>query len=419
MRAGDDVAAVGPWRRNAADGPVFDGGYGDVARHRFLERFVEVGGGGQLGIGDSSIGGRVDDGSVFGFERCAFDAPLFSGKLDKDFAGGGGAAAHCGHRGRRRAAAGCGAVVGRRGRVGHDQQDVVGSHFQLFGGGLGQLGAGALANFDLAGHDGDAAVFGDTHARGDEAFVSFAAFARLRLGGGARHGNQQSRAGDAEKTAPAELEVVAWRLAQLVALGLAQLITLRSAHGARVRATRVVFRCREKSWSPSRTSLFGGAGFCFRRAFDGGEDFRVSAAAAQVAVHPLDDLLAAGVGVGFEQARGRENHPRNAIAALHRAFVEKRLLHRPAGGRLVRVPRWCGSPCRRLSQPACGRRSPGGPSSSTVQARHWPSPQPYLVPVSSRSSRSTSSSGRSGSVVTLLGWPLILSVRVTSTGKPP
>jgi len=48
----------------------------------------------------------------------------------------------------------------------------------------------------------------------------------------------------------------------------------------------------------------------------------------------------------------------------------------------------------------------GLPSSKTVQARHWPSPQPYLVPVRRRSSRSTSSRDRPGSVVTLRDWPL-------------
>src|ERR1051325_2184108 len=46
------------------------------------------------------------------------------------------------------------------------------------------------------------------------------------------------------------------------------------------------------------------------------------------------------------------------------------------------------------------------PFSNTVQARHWPSPQPYFVPVNSRSSRSTSSSGRSGSVATVRRLPL-------------
>ena len=45
------------------------------------------------------------------------------------------------------------------------------------------------------------------------------------------------------------------------------------------------------------------------------------------------------------------------------------------------------------------------PFMRTEQARHWPSPQPYFGPVSPRSSRSTSSRGRSGSVVTVRAFP--------------
>src|SRR2546428_8267680 len=50
------------------------------------------------------------------------------------------------------------------------------------------------------------------------------------------------------------------------------------------------------------------------------------------------------------------------------------------------------------------------PSTSTVQAPHWDSPQPYFVPVRSRSSRNTSSRSRSGSVVTALDWPFSVNV---------
>src|SRR5664279_4600084 len=54
------------------------------------------------------------------------------------------------------------------------------------------------------------------------------------------------------------------------------------------------------------------------------------------------------------------------------------------------------------------------PFNSTVQARHWPSPQPYLVPVSFKSSRKTSSKGRCGSVVTVRDCPLTVKVMVES-----
>src|SRR5689334_2193931 len=55
------------------------------------------------------------------------------------------------------------------------------------------------------------------------------------------------------------------------------------------------------------------------------------------------------------------------------------------------------------------------PSTSTMHAPHAPSPQPYFVPVSFRSSRSTSSNERSGSVVTSTVFPFTESfVRIGS-----
>src|SRR5437773_8165934 len=54
------------------------------------------------------------------------------------------------------------------------------------------------------------------------------------------------------------------------------------------------------------------------------------------------------------------------------------------------------------------------PSTSTVQAPHSDSPQPYFVPVKSRSSRNTSSKGRSGSVLAVRGWPFSVKLMVLS-----
>jgi len=48
------------------------------------------------------------------------------------------------------------------------------------------------------------------------------------------------------------------------------------------------------------------------------------------------------------------------------------------------------------------------PSIWTVQAPHRPEPQPYLVPVSFRCSRTTQSSAVSGSASTLTALPLIV-----------
>ena len=59
-----------------------------------------------------------------------------------------------------------------------------------------------------------------------------------------------------------------------------------------------------------------------------------------------------------------------------------------------------------------GRRQENSalPLICTVQAPHWPTPQPYLVPVIFRCSRSTHSSGVSGCAVTVWRLPLTVSV---------
>src|SRR6185437_3138487 len=54
----------------------------------------------------------------------------------------------------------------------------------------------------------------------------------------------------------------------------------------------------------------------------------------------------------------------------------------------------------------------------TVQARHWPSPQPYLAPVNCNSSRRTSSNGRCGSVITVRDFPFTVKVMVASIKTP-
>src|SRR6188472_2610926 len=50
------------------------------------------------------------------------------------------------------------------------------------------------------------------------------------------------------------------------------------------------------------------------------------------------------------------------------------------------------------------------PSMCTVQAPHWPMPHPYLVPLRSRTSRRTQSSGVSGATSTVVVLPLTFRV---------
>ena len=47
----------------------------------------------------------------------------------------------------------------------------------------------------------------------------------------------------------------------------------------------------------------------------------------RLAVQSLDDLRLRGLGMGLQQRHGLKNHARRAVAALHGALVEERLLH--------------------------------------------------------------------------------------------
>src|SRR5436190_20310097 len=65
-----------------------------------------------------------------------------------------------------------------------------------------------------------------------------------------------------------------------------------------------------------------------RRPLDRADNPWISAAPAQVAVHPLADLRFAGLGVALEQRRRRDDHPARAVAALESSLLQKRLLCR-------------------------------------------------------------------------------------------
>ena len=68
------------------------------------------------------------------------------------------------HRRGRGSAAGRAAVVGDEVRVRHHKLDSIRRNAQLLRRGLRKLRPRALADFDLAGHDGDGAVLGDVDA---------------------------------------------------------------------------------------------------------------------------------------------------------------------------------------------------------------------------------------------------------------
>ena len=136
-----------------------------------------------------------------------------------------------------------------------------------------------------------------------------------------------------------------------------------------------------------------------------GHDPLVVGTAAQVSAQAIDDLCVRRLGVVLQQRYGLEHHARSAVAALHGAFVEERLLDR------VQLPTLGEASMVTILRPSAARtvvtqETAGLPSRSTVHDPHWPSPQPYFVPVNPKSSRSTSSRGRSGSVSILSALPL-------------
>lgn len=62
-------------------------------------------------------------------------------------------------------------------------------------------------------------------------------------------------------------------------------------------------------------------------AADGVEDADIAAAAAEIAVEGVDDLGVGGLGRGFEEGNGAEDHAGDAVAALHGFSVEEGLLN--------------------------------------------------------------------------------------------
>src|SRR6266436_10358170 len=76
--------------------------------------------------------------------------------------------------------------------------------------------------------------------------------------------------------------------------------------------------------------------------------------------------------------------------------------------------------CLPAARPTCVvHERMGCASSNTVHAPHWPSPQPYLLPVRLRSLRSTLSRLTVESTSTVIFFPLTLSAVTLAIRKPP
>src|SRR5262245_62030474 len=151
------------------------------------------------------------------------------------------------------------------------------------------------------------------------------------------------------------------------------------------------------------------------RVLDRRHDVRIGAAAADVAAHELADLGVAADAALRDEADGRHDLARGAVAALEGVVVDEGLLHgmsslpfaRPSIVVISRPATMTAS-----VRQALWRR----PSTSTVQAPQAPMSQPFLVPVRSRRSRRRSSRVVRGSTVSTWDAPLMRNVRLWSDG---
>ena len=140
-----------------------------------------------------------------------------------------------------------------------------------------------------------------------------------------------------------------------------------------------------------RTQLHGAQG--------GLHDFHMRAAAAQVVVQLVAQLLLGGIGVAAQQGLHRHDHAVEAVAALGRLAVDEGLLR--GAGALARAQAFQRGDLAAHGRPhGITQERAATPSISTVQAPHSPRPQPYLGPFSSRSLRSTCSSAVPGAAGT-------------------
>jgi hypothetical protein len=66
---------------------------------------------------------------------------------------------------------------------------------------------------------------------------------------------------------------------------------------------------------------------CFGGLLNGGNDSRMSAAAADISLQGLYDFLLVGIGIFLQKRDTADNHSGSAIGALERGLIEKGLLY--------------------------------------------------------------------------------------------
>jgi hypothetical protein len=126
---------------------------------------------------------------------------------------------------------------------------------------------------------------------------------------------------------------------------------------------------------------------------DGSADAHIGGAAAEVARHRVVDVGIGRLAVLAEQRDGAHDLAGLAVAALHDVELAPGFLHHLADAigidaSMVVILR------PTTADTGVVQARTGVPSTCTVQAPHSAWPQPYLVPVMCRVSRSAQSSGR-------------------------
>ena len=145
-----------------------------------------------------------------------------------------------------------------------------------------------------------------------------------------------------------------------------------------------------------------------RRRVNGLADAQVGGAAAEVAVHRRVDVGVGRLGRVRQQRRRRHDLAGLAVAALrHVELLPGPLQRMRAVGRQALDGRDLEADA---ADTGVEHERIAWPLACTVQAPHWPMPQPNFVPFRSSTSRSTHSSGMSGGTSTVVDFPFTFKV---------
>lgn len=231
-RTADDLPAGDLGDGCAEHFPFFDARQGDTIRRRVEPRFDSVSSG---EVGQRDLLRAAREVAVGNLHGRTLDTEALGGVIGEPLAEGGGGFADAGDGGRGGAAAGGAAVVGAELGIGHDQADAVDRQTQFFCGGLRELRAGVLADFDLAREHGDRAILADVEAVGEILLASCGLPAAppsgaLGVGEVGRDRDGEPGPENLDKLAAVRAEGIGTALAELVAFDFGEFVVLSGHH---------------------------------------------------------------------------------------------------------------------------------------------------------------------------------------------